>query len=145
MRNTFLFGISMMGICIACDVGQWPSQNKCFDCPAGFKCNGLENPSPCSPGTRAPESSGLCCPQDLKCPPGFAVDSNNHCSCVSLQCPRGHSLVQHSNKLQCEPLSQCEACGMGMIQTENCYCFRVQVCANGGTFWKSGSNSFACY
>lgn len=134
-----------------CNIGQWPSNSNslseiCHDCPFGFECNGVDVPKQCSAGTRALGSSGKCCPRNLKCPPGFAVD-NNECSCVSLSCPQGMSLVQSQFRLQCEEVAsaRCKPCiGKNMVQNESCQCFRVKVCGQGGTFWKYGANYFEC-
>lgn len=150
----FLFTTSLLlsflfpSITAKCNMGQWPSVEECHDCPQGFQCNGVDLPSQCPPGTRALQSSGTCCPQNLKCPQGFAVDNNNQCSCVSLKCPAGFTLTQSPTRLQCESTStkNCDACASsGMVQNENCQCFSVRGCANGGTFWKYGSNYFACH
>lgn len=136
-----------------CRAGQWPSnqdnlllaQETCHECPPGFECNGLDIPKQCPPGTRALGSSAKCCQRNLKCPPGFAVD-NDECSCVSLGCPKGMSLMQSQFRLQCQVTNvQCKPCiGKSMVQNENCQCFYVKVCGQGSTFWKYGANYFEC-
>ena len=134
----------------ACNAGQWPSNGKCYECPPNFKCtSGLENPIICPPETTSLESSAACCPKSTKCPLGFAVDSNNECTCSSIRCPKGQSLMSPSSSknFQCQASNKCEPCAVGMVQTPNCYCFRVNdICSKkgSGSAWKSGSGAFSC-
>lgn len=135
---------------ISCNIGQWHGgSTQCYSCPAGFKCDGISPfPIPCPKGTRALESSGICCPIKAKCPADFAVDNNSgQCGCVSLRCPKGQSFVQTSTGLQCEQVHKCIPCiSRAMVQNEdNCQCFRIKSCSRGGSFWRHGPNWFACF
>jgi hypothetical protein len=136
-----------------CKLGQWPGNDgKCYECPSDFSCsNGLENPTQCPPNTVALPSSSKCCPANTKCPDGFAVD-NNECTCVSLSCPSGMTMIQEFNRLYCQENDvsslllhkKCRPCAVGMTQNEQCYCFRIQGCGVGRSFWRSGTNNFSC-
>ena len=145
----FLFVLAC-DVSAKCNIGQWPSNHDnlremCHECPSGFECNGVDIPRQCSVETRALGSAGKCCPRNMKCLPGFAVD-NNDCACVSLSCPQGLSLVQSQFRLHCEQANaKCKPCIVkSMVQNENCQCFHVKVCGQGNSFWKYGANYFEC-
>ena len=141
----------------ACEVGKWRGDSStsttCYNCPAGFRCNGLDPfPMPCPPDTRALESSGICCPKKDHGCGELAVDNNSmNCACVSVQCPPGKILVKTSASplvLECAVVSGCKPCLLDvgtttmMMQDENCMCYRIPHCA--GSFWKYGGDKFSC-
>jgi len=133
-----------------CKFGQWQgSDGKCYECPSDFMCSGSRLPTPCPSNTRALPGSAKCCPMNTNCPDGFVVD-NNECTCVSLNCPRGSTMIKEFNRLFCQENvlnhdnNKCRQCAFGMTQNENCDCSKIQGCEIGSSFWKSGSNDFVC-
>ena len=142
----------------ACEVGKWrgDSTATCYNCPAGFRCDGLDPfPVPCPPDTRALESSGICCPKKDHGCGELAVDNHSmNCACVSLQCPPGKILMKTSESpsslvLECaDVVGGCKPCLLDvgtttmMMQDENCMCYRIPHCA--GSFWKYGGDKFSC-
>lgn len=167
----FLLEITWASSPVECPRGWIPTINtgECIPCPQGFFCNfGIRYPVLCSPGTYSLEGSERCCPKNMTCPVGFAVNANEGCLCTSIECRSSLSDLERShgrekrlvydkrrNWIICKDERELSPCGIGrchdvrMIQyEESCICTRSTRCMNSNLqtqYWFSTfENSFHC-
>jgi hypothetical protein len=143
----------------------------CVPCQSGFFCPlEYQYPKKCDVGMWSVKGSVQCCPRNMTCPVGFAVNANKNCSCTPIECP--FSLTESEQNIQPKTLtfnpletgdtlickgivgictSQNMKCSdRAMVQYENnCLCVRRTKCMNAAgenmQYWYSNTDhSFEC-